>query len=414
MKRYAQSWVLALGLMIRIAWAIAVPVQPVSDSIAYDTLARSLVSGSGYGFQPGDPSAYWPPGTSFVYAVLYAIFGTNYLPVVLLNLGLFLILSAVTMSLTAQWFGRRTAIITGILLACWPLHVQMTTILASELLFTTLVVVAWRIWLNEQITLRLRTIAVGILMGGAVYVRTTALLLPGLFVWVRSIKIRKLFESAIAGLLVLIIALGLVAPWSYRNYRVLGELVLVSTNGGPVFWMGNNSESTGDYMPLPPEVKGMSEVERASYLKKLAVQHVREQPLQFVRRSVVRLFKTHNRETIGIAWNAIALRERYGDKSLTLLKAWSQFYWIAVLGLAIIGTIRLSRQAGWLAVIAHPAVSTWSYFAGVHAVVIANDRYHFPSTPFIAMLAAYSIVGMLSHSKTGARNSEVKVLEARS
>jgi hypothetical protein len=33
----------------------------------------------------------------------------------------------------------------------------------------------------------------------------------------------------------------------------------------------------------------------------------------------------------------------------------------------------------------------WGYFAFVHAVTVGADRYHFPSIPFIAMLAGYAL-----------------------
>jgi len=33
----------------------------------------------------------------------------------------------------------------------------------------------------------------------------------------------------------------------------------------------------------------------------------------------------------------------------------------------------------------------WGYFAFVHAVTVGADRYHFPSIPFIAMLAGCAL-----------------------
>jgi len=398
-KRHPEIWILGFGLLVRILWVIAVPVQPVSDGVAYDTFARSVAAGDGYGWEPGQPGAYWPPGTAFVYAALYAIFGTNYTPIVLLNLLLYLILSGTTMALAARWFTRRVSLLAGMLLACWPLHVQFTTVLASELLFSTAIAAGWWLWSNEAIALRLRALLLGGVLGGAIYVRTTGLLLPALFACSRGVRTREVFHSGVAALLATIIALGLVAPWSYRNYQAFGEFVLVSTNSGPVFWMGNNPESTGSYMALPPEVEGMSETERSEFLKTIALEHVRERPLLFAWRSVVRLVKTHARETIGVAWNSAALEERYGSGSLLWFKVASQLYWLPVLGFAIAGALRLGRLTGWLAMATHPTVLTWGYFAGVHALVIAQDRYHFPSTPWIAVLAAYAIAGMLGRDR---------------
>jgi hypothetical protein len=54
----------------------------------------------------------------------------------------------------------------------------------------------------------------------------------------------------------------------------------------------------------------------------------------------------------------------------------------------------------------HPIVLTWIYFTVVYAVTAVQDRYHFPSHPFIAMLAAMAIMAAVSifqHSSIGTR-----------
>ena len=56
--------VLTTALVLRVAWGILVPVVPVADSNAYDVFARVLTEHGVYGWTPGEPSAYWPVGTS--------------------------------------------------------------------------------------------------------------------------------------------------------------------------------------------------------------------------------------------------------------------------------------------------------------------------------------------------------------
>lgn len=55
---YAEIVIVAIGFVLRTAWALLIPVIPVSDSQAYDALARMLVGHGVYGWTPAQPSAY--------------------------------------------------------------------------------------------------------------------------------------------------------------------------------------------------------------------------------------------------------------------------------------------------------------------------------------------------------------------
>ena len=319
------------------------------------------------------------------------MFGHTYFPIIVFNLLLSGVIIGVSMHLARTWFNSRIAMITGILLAFWPSQIQFTTVLASELIFTALVLVAMAIWLNEQIDLQLRTVLVGSVLAAAAYVRPTALLIPLLLLLFRWIYKRKIFKTLKATLIIFVLMAVLIAPWSVRNTRVFGEFVTISTNAGANLWMGNNPDSKGGYMPLPLEVKGMNEAKRNNYLKSVAKAYIKEKPLLFLKRCFTRLVDTHSRESIGVAWNEEGLKTRYGEWILLPIKLINQFYWMIVLGLALIGIILLGKKYGWITMISHPTIVLWGYYAAVHAVIVAQDRYHFPSIPMIAILAAFTI-----------------------
>lgn len=392
------SWILLLGTGLRILWAIAVPVVPVSDSNAYDVFALNLATGQGYGWEAGSPTAYWPPGTSFIYAIFYKLFGHSYLPIVIFNLFLAVAIIWVSMRLAEIWFCRRTAVITGLLLACWPALIEYTTILASELIFTALTFVSILIWVNEKRTLRSRAIVNGLVLGVTSYVRPTAYLFPLVLGTSRIAKTREVFKTIVAVLITIAIIAALLLPWSYRNTQAFGQFSTVSTNSGVVLWMGNNPNSNGGYMSLPSEVKGMNEAERNRYLKDQAVAYIKERPLLFIQRSLVRILDTYNRQTIAIAWNEKGLVRRYGSWILLPLKILNQLFWVPVLSLGIIGVLLLWRQQGVIGIFSNPAVLSWGYLTAVHAVIISNDRYHFPTVPAIAIFAAFTLNLWLDYS----------------
>lgn len=388
-------WIALTALVLRVIWAIAVPVVPIADSAAYDTFAHNLAFCNNYGWDCQAPSAYWPVGPSFVYSLFYKLFGHTYLPIVLLNIGLGVVTILLTMHLAERWFERRTAALTGILLALWVSQIQFTTVLASEQLFTTLIVAALVIWSNESINIWGRAALAGSVLAAASYVRPTAILLPLVLMFIRYTTTRRVIETVKATVVMFLVIALLVAPWSIRNTQAFGQFVTISTNGGANLWMGNNPASTGEYMDLPPEVVNMNEAQRDKHLKSLAVAHIKENPVLFVRRTINRLVVTYSRETISVAWNEAGLKQRYGQWIITPMKLLTQLYWIPMLCLGVLGVTLLGIREGWLKALTHPTVLLWGYFTAVHAVIVAQDRYHFPSIPMIAILASYSLVTLL-------------------
>ena len=394
-----------IALLLRIVWAVAVPVVPLSDSHAYDTFAQNIANGYGYGWTSTSLTAYWPVGTSFVYTLFYRVFGHTYLPIVVFNLLLALLIIGVSMHLAKIWFGHRIALLTGLLLALWPSQIQFTTVLASELLFTALVLVVVMVWFNERNNLWSRAILVGIVLAAASYVRPTALLIPLLLLFFRWVSTREILKTLNAILIVFVLMALLIAPWSIRNTQLYGQFVLISTNGGANLWMGNNPNSKGEYMKIPTteELAEMNMAQRDKYLGAVAIAYIKEKPLEFVIRTLKKLVYLHDHETIGVHWNKRGLVARYGSEVLLPLKAISQIYWLLVLGLALIGIILLGKQHGWRVMIAHPTVVVWGYFTSVHAVIIVSDRMHFYSIPMIAILAALTLTNRLDWLDTRRR-----------
>jgi hypothetical protein len=385
-------WITLLAIGLRIIWSIAVPVIPVSDSAAYDKFAQNLANCQNYGWNCHTPSAYWPVGTSFVYAILYRLFGQSYTPIVLFNLVLAGITSVLAMRLAEQWFGRRVAALTGILLAFWCSQIQFTTVLASEQLTIALTLMVLAVWEYEHLNLWSRAAIVGMILAAACYVRPTAGLIPVLLLILRYLSTRKVKENILATGIMLAVMGLLIAPWSIRNTQAFGQFVTISTNGGANLWMGNNPASNGGFMELPPETRGMNEAERDKYLKSLAIDHIKDQPFLFAKRTVQRLITTYDRESIGVAWNEPGLVTRYGTGILMPLKVLNQLYWLPMLGLGLIGAILLGMQRGWTAALFHPTILFWGYVTAIHAVIVAQDRYHFPAIPMIAMLAAFALI----------------------
>ena len=398
--------VICAGMALRVIWALVIPVEPVSDSFAYDTFARNIWQHGVYGWTPDNPSAYWAVGTSAIVAATYAVLGDTYLGVVALNLLASLVTLVLTWRVGRIFFGDQAAFWATVIVAFWPNLIFFTSVLSSELYFIAMVLAGTYFWVRPEGNRWVNLLICGVIWGLACYLRPVVLLYPAaLVIAALSQGLRETGIAVIKGGVAIAMILLIVSPWTMRNEAVLGKAYTVSSNFGPNLWMGNNPDSTGGYMPLPPETKEMTEVEREEYLGKLAKAYIREDIPRFVRESLGRIVTLHNRETIGVVWNEAQLTARIGETGIRLTKALATGYWFVLLALALAGLAVLLARLH-LGALFHPVFGSWAYFTAVHAIIVVEDRYHMPSSPFIALLAGVSVAWLVATFGSNKRQTQ--------
>jgi 4-amino-4-deoxy-L-arabinose transferase-like glycosyltransferase len=381
---------------------MAVPVAPMSDSGAYETFALNIAQGHSYGWERDQPSAFWPVGTSAIYAFFFWLFGHDYTPIVFFQALVGLAVVALGSALGRLWLGEATGVLTAWVLACWPLLIQYTTLLASELHFIFFILLGfWLASLPAKGWLA-RAALTGVALAAASYVRPLAILMAPLAylqVGAGGERLRALVGSCVA-----MAVMGVcILPWTVRNWQVFDRFVLISTNGGTNFWMGNNASGSIQYMK-PPETGIANEADRDAFLGREARNYILQEPAAFLVRTARKVVALHDRETIGITWNEQGIGKRAGESALQPLKIATTAYWWAMLALALYGICAYVTKSGWRMLLACPAFLTWFYFTLVHAVTVAGDRYHVPSVPFIGMFAAYGL-GQIMLAATGRKSA---------
>jgi 4-amino-4-deoxy-L-arabinose transferase-like glycosyltransferase len=389
--------ILLTGFALRLIWAVLVPLQPTSDGQAYDELAWNLASTGSYAWNTGRLTAYWPVGTPFIYSLPFRLFGHAFAPLAAMNVLAGTAVLAMIVTVAKEWVPRPAALAAGALYAVWPSQIEFVSVLASELYFNLAVLLAmWAAFASPFRSWLVRGVVAGLFLAAASFIRPVALplvaILPVTLIWTRRTRLKDLAAFTAAAAVVMALC---IAPWALRNERVFGERVLISTNGRPVTWMGNNPAATGEYVPYPADVEGLNEVQRSHVLAQRARDFMLHHPVTTVELALKKLVLTHDRETIGIVWNEEQLAPAIGPTGILAAKLVSTFYWLAVLALAIAGAIMVLIRDRWRGLI-HPALLTWAYFAALHAITLANDRYHMPSIPFIATLAGLAASALLS------------------
>jgi hypothetical protein len=272
-------------------------------------------------------------------------------------------------------------------------------VIASETIFTVLCLGALLAWPARGQWGTWRLLLTGLLFAAASYVRPTALLIPVPLAVAEFFLHAGVFTTIRR--LVLIYAAMTVAilPWTLRNFELFHHAVLISTNGGPNLWMGNNPDTTGFYMPEPPMPPGANEAEYHAQLGQQAVDYIKAHPAAFVARSAVKAVRLYERETIGVAWNIEGLGRVAPPAVIRATKIAGQGFYMAALAASLAGAGLLLRRLGPWRGLLHPALVLIAYFTAVHAVIVIQDRYHFPITPVMAGLAALAIVYAIGRAR---------------
>ena len=390
--------ILALAFVLRLIWILLVPVQPISDSGVYDLLARNIANGTGFAWAPGVPTAHWPVGPAFVYAVFYWIFGLSYVPILIFHIVISLGTIWLSMLLAERWFNRTTAIFTGYIMALWPVQIEFTSVLASELIFNFLLVAWLAVWELVTINRWAKAILLGVIAAATCYIRPVGLLIPIILCVLEMIRARKILRPAVSTAIIFLVMAILIAPWSIRNTRIFGHFVQISTNGGVNLWEGNNPTGEGQTEAIPPDALRMQEADRDIYLGKIAKDYIKQYPGRFVVRTLKKAVWLNDHETIGVHWNILALVRLYGERVLLPLKIVSDIYWWVVLFFGLIGVCVVFAQRGiWEAATSVPIVM-WCYFTALYSVFVVQDRYHFSSLPFIAILAGTALYALREYA----------------
>lgn len=390
------SLIVALAVALRLMWAWWVPVIPFSDGMAYDAFARTLVQHGTFGWVASDPTAFWPPGTTFLHAALYALFGIRYEPIIAMNIALSAGIIWVTARLAARLWNQQTAVLSGLILAIWPTLVMYPTILASELPFIFLTMLALDIWTNPRLGATPRALLVGLTLGFAALVRPQALLLPLVYAFGLLITSRVTLPAllgqartvAVAGIVMAIV----IAPWTWRNFQLYGEPVLISTNGGITLWMGNTPGTDGSYMVVPKQYGLLPENERARVLGQEAKSYILQDPAAFAARAAKKLWLLYSNESVGVGWNSPGVRQVFGETWEFRLKRMTQVSWALICLLVAAGSWHSLRRSGLVNTLFSPITLSILYFTAIHMVVVSQDRYHLAFAGQWAIFAALGLV----------------------
>lgn len=411
-----------LALTIRVATALWIPTQPVSDFWSFIHLARGMVEEGGYHWSPGQPTAMLPPGYPLLLAGAFAVAGYSATLVKAISIVLSVLLVVVGALAARSLVGAGAALAAAVIFAIDPRQILLSLLSATELLaaptlfaFGCLLATSWR---------RERTL--GRALGAGLVLGVSALARPvGGFVWVfwpisawlAGKRPRALLAETA---LVLVGLYAVLLPWGIRNAIVFDRFTVSGMNAGMNLFMGNNDASTGAWTgnwiqqleAVRPDAIGATEAQAdaiaAEEGRRWILAHTLRAARLYLEKLRTYLFVFGNFE---IAYWAIfatdvqppgppadALPGPHPLKEHPELVAdvLRETYWL-LLGLGALGAALLAWTA-WRAgdryrsAAAVTLIGLTAYFPAVTAVFIVVDRYRWPMQDMLTLLAGFAVV----------------------
>jgi Dolichyl-phosphate-mannose-protein mannosyltransferase len=326
--------VIAVGVILRVGSALyqgtTIQAMPgVTDQISYHELAIRLLNGHGFSFgapwwpatRANQPTAHWSYLYVLFLSAIYSVVGPAPLVARLLQAVLVGILHPLLVwRIGRRLFNPSVGLVSAAVTSVYGYFVFYAGALVTESLY--LLVFLWVLDIATALvyaargrdgSLSLRPwILLGIAFGtGALLRQVFLLLVPVILGWMAWELLRQreggrrpfFVPLALAGRMVLTVALLLacVLPWTLRNYNAFGQVVLLNTNAGFVFFWGNHpihgtefipilpNDPTTNYMTLlPREFRRLNEAQLDRALLVRGFGFVKDDPERYIRLSVSR------------------------------------------------------------------------------------------------------------------------------
>lgn len=392
-----RRWLILLivgGIAARIAWALLFPSPFTSDGWSYFDLAQRMAQGLTYQTPQGE-WAIWPPGYPFLLLTFFQIVGISPWAVTAANLLLFVGTVLVVHALAFRMAGEAAARIATLLIAVWPNLIASAGVANKEGVIVFLLPAAILLYLvagssrskASAVALRL---AAGLVLGYSLLTQPAVMLVVFAFpIWELLLRV-PLFRIAGRFALLLLGMAIVVLPWSFRNQRVLGRFVLVSTNGGSVFYRANNPLATGGWIAHGERRLTGDELTQDRLGYQWGKEWILENPGPFLQLALRKQILFLGDDAMGI-YDGLKRGLKMNGPIYAGAKLVANAYWWGIWALVLLA---LLVRPGWTR---HPLALLFAlvalYFWGIDSVFESGARHHMPLVGLLAVMAGWGAGG---------------------
>ena len=422
-KRLANSlpFIVGLAFVLRLValWMIwhQTPV-PLKANLPYGyelgRVARAIASGEGFSSPLRDmdtgPTAWFTPIYPYFVAAIFKIWGiyseTSRLIIATTNCAFAALTIIPIYGISKRTFGEAVAIGASWVWVFLPMAIHFPIIWIWDTTLTALffTLIFWA-------TLRLRGIqkvlpwaGYGALwvVGGLINPSLLSLFpfFLGWLLWNERKQPSLWLRHAVAVLL--LFSIGLV-PWTVRNYRVFGKIIVLRSNFGLELWLGNNPNvfdmlsqmsHPNDNPEEAAKYQRMGEIAYMAEKQHEAFAFMRTHPVETLNNTFHRFVDIWLSETDSLVdiWSGASL---YGKAILTFNCALSL--------MSLLGVLYARRSR-------HPDAAPFGMVLLIFPIVFylthSSPRYRFPMDPIIVVLAASSLAHLIRARSGASRDSK--------
>lgn len=376
---FAGAFALMIGL--RVAALLTVPAPVTADWLRYHEIALDIASN-------GPRFDVVPTGFPIVLGLIYRVFGPDPVNGQVFQIVVATGIGAIVYTLAARVWNHRVALLALLIYATFPSQILIGTVLASEPLYTLLIVAAvagltaWPGLVGAA--------GIGLILGLSQYVRATSLALTPLLALVawRWTDVGRAWLRPLVLLAVFSIVLLPVVAWNAATLGVPSPSTSRIQNYS--LMIGLNQASGGrwtleDYRRVGSEV-GTPSSERIA--GRVAMERLTEDPVG-IAWLAIRKFEAWGEEDYGAYW-AIGAADANGGLHRFAILA-SHLWWTALAMLVVAGALMRRHEnplteATTLLVVAVTLI---------HAVLETQGRYHSYLVPLLAALGAAGLAAIL-------------------
>jgi tetratricopeptide (TPR) repeat protein len=401
-----EIWALSifvLALLIRLVYFFQIKANfpgwdsPTIDPLYHDLWARQIAGGDILGSGP----FFRAPFYAYFLGALYAILGPSLTAAKIIQHIIGAASCVIIFLFAERYFNRKTAVTAGLLSALsWVFVYYEDELLLDSLLVLFGVLLVWSLMRASEKRSLVAYFGSGLLLGLASITRPNFLaVLPVILIWLAIMYRSDLRRIMITFILVAAGAALLIFPVALRNILVGHDEVLIASQGGINFYIGNNPQADGASATIPEfgptwqysdaeylakkETgqlgKEMKPSEVSSFFYDKGYDFIFGKPKAWLRLMIKKL---------DLFWNSYEISNNqnlyFYRRFASVTKILPPFSWfispLALIGLALVFMMGRKYQIIGYFVI--------GYMLTVVAFFV-NSRFRLPVLPFLIMLASF-------------------------
>ncbi len=251
--------ILVVATVSRLLYLLAYRSDPLAsflihDARRYHDWAAALASGQSW----AEGAFYQAPLYPYLVALVYGLAGARPLAVYAVQLGLGLSTILIVYRVARRAYGQSSGLAAAAVAALYgPLVFYETKLLPATAAVFLAPLLVERMQSADRWQKELGWLVSGIVLGAAALANPGLLLILPAGAWWIALDRSRTFRRRLLRIAWFAVGAGLlIVPVTVRNYRVSGEWVLISSNGGVTFYQGNNPNAIGVFS-TPPGFSGL-------------------------------------------------------------------------------------------------------------------------------------------------------------